>query len=231
MSAHEKQPNGGHPMVFFGDWCGPGWSAGRKSAEPLTPADLGRPARSMLGRKRISRPSPVDAACKLHDIRYEAADRARDPVRRAEMIMAADRELLSRVKELHRLSQSGDLDLNLLELRFADNMQIAFRAKLLHNGRQIAVLRNQRALGPVGTRVARAALGPVSVVVLGMPSGKSAASKPAHQPPPTIVILDRDEMWMRALADPPSKLIVRPLETREQMWQRALAAERAGVFR
>lgn len=230
MSAGDK--SGGDPLFYFGDWCGSGWSAGRTSADPLDSAALSVPARGLVGSSGVNRPSPVDAACKVHDIQYNAAALTSDRARRAEMIMAADLELLAKVKELQRLNESGRLDLNMGEVLFADNMQIAFRVKLLQNGRQVAILRTERAVGSLAMNTARMvggiAMGPWSILVLGLPSLRKPARQAgsAHLSRPTIVRLSRNDEWMRALSGPPSMLLNGPPQTREDVWRQALAAPR-----
>ena len=52
----------------FGNWCGPGWSAGERTTGKLTAQQI-----AVGGISINDRPSPVDLACKAHDLAYEAA--------------------------------------------------------------------------------------------------------------------------------------------------------------
>lgn len=205
MPSREQATTGGDPLVFFGKWCGPGWSAGHKSTEPLSAKDYSVPEAPLMGSNGRNRASPVDQACKVHDTRYDAADRTEDTLKRAQIILAADLELLAKVSQLHKLSQSGKLDLNAGEILFADNMQIAFNAKLIHDDRQVAILRLERAIGPIAMNALRSVSGPASIMVLGFPTlpkgaATSPKSKPAHAPKRAIVRFDSDATLASALA-------------------------------
>lgn len=135
--AHPTPPQR-EPLTYFGDWCGQGWSAGRESQSALDPADLGRPAIALVSRNGDKRPSPVDAACKLHDIAYDALAREPDGYRAAQMKLAADRALLARVGKLLAADQRGQGDLNMGEVLYARNVQIAFRTMLFLDGVKVA---------------------------------------------------------------------------------------------
>ncbi len=128
------------PITYFGDWCGQGWSAGRESQSALTPADLKKPAIVLISRNGIGRQSPVDQACKLHDIAYNAMALQTDGYKAAQMKLAADRALLARVGKLLATDQSGQGDLNMGEVLYARNVQIACRTMLFFDG--VAVARN-----------------------------------------------------------------------------------------
>ena len=128
------------PLFFFGDWCGQGWSAGREGRSALSPADLKRPAIALINREGTKRPSPVDDACKLHDIAYNAMALQPDAYKAAQMKLAADRALLARVGQLLAADQRGKGDLNMGEVLYARNVQIAFRTMLFFDG--VAVARN-----------------------------------------------------------------------------------------
>jgi hypothetical protein len=128
------------PLTYFGDWCGQGWSAGREGQSALVPADLRKPAIVILNRQGVRRASPVDQACKLHDIAYDAMAREPDGYKAAQIKLAADRALLARVGKLLATDQRGQGDLNMGEVLYARNVQIAFRTMLFFDG--VAVARN-----------------------------------------------------------------------------------------
>lgn len=128
------------PLTYFGDWCGQGWSAGRESQSALTPANLKKPAIVLISRNGIGRQSPVDQARKAHDIAYDAMERQTDGYKVAQMKLAADRALLERVGKLLATDQRGQGDLNMGEVLYARNVQIAFRTMLFFDG--VAVARN-----------------------------------------------------------------------------------------
>jgi len=128
------------PLTYFGDWCGQGWSAGREGQSALDPADLRKPAIVILNRQGVKRASPVDQACKLHDIAYDAMAREPDGYKAAQMKLAADRALLTRVGKLLAADQRGQGDLNMGEVLYARNVQMAFRTMLFFDG--VAVARN-----------------------------------------------------------------------------------------
>jgi hypothetical protein len=128
------------PLTYFGEWCGQGWSAGREGQSALSPADLRKPAIVILNRNGARRASPVDEACKLHDIAYDAIARQTDSYKAAQMKLAADRALLTRVGGLLAADQRGQGDLNMGEVLYARNVQMAFRTMLFFDG--VAVARN-----------------------------------------------------------------------------------------
>lgn len=204
MPSRERWMPDVEPLVYFGYWCGSGWSAGHRSDAPLTESDMRVPGWPTKGSTGRSRASPVDQACKLHDTRYNQADLAKDPLKRAQIILAADRELLAIVSDLHKRNEGGKLDLNMGEVLFADNMQIAFRGKLILDGRQVAILRTERLIGPTTMNAIRTAA-PASMIVLGLPTlstpaGVPSRRKPAHAPRKAIVRFDSDATLASALA-------------------------------
>lgn len=60
-------------LPTFGNWGGPGWSAGDRVIGPLTPARIAVGAVETPGADGLLRTSPVDFAARTHDLAYIAA--------------------------------------------------------------------------------------------------------------------------------------------------------------
>lgn len=104
----------------FGNWCGPGWSAGRETTS-LTTADLNVGAMVVPGADGTLRASPVDALCKTHDIAYAQAQGASD---QASQILNADVNLETGISHLDFSKLSG------IEKTYAYAMFDAFKLKI-----------------------------------------------------------------------------------------------------
>jgi len=96
----------------FGNWCGPGWSGGQRTSEP----DFGVDPKVVDGR-----PSPVDAACKVHDQAYYDAAGQLDE---ATQILNADIELLRTIASLDWSAMSAE------EQTYAALTALAFDEKI-----------------------------------------------------------------------------------------------------
>lgn len=205
MSERQRPMPEVNPIMFFGSWCGPGWSAGRKSEQPLTREDRRVGGKLMAAPSGNIRPSPVDLTCKSHDERYDAAYLTEDPLKRAQMIMSADLALLDAVTKLHASIILGRIELSLYEIFFSNNMKIAFKAKLITNAQTIASLRTERAIGPRATNMIRSVM-PTTMIVLGLPpipkkDGVPRRAVPAHRSQPTVIRIDSDLALATALSN------------------------------
>lgn len=205
MAERERPMPEVNPLMFFGSWCGPGWSAGRRSDKPLTKEDREVGGKYMPGPNGGSRQSPVDLTCKAHDERYDAAYLTEDRLRRARMIQAADLVLLSDIQRLHASVAAGRLELSKDEIYFSNKMFVVFSGKLITNGRTIATLRTERSVGVEAINALRVAY-PPSMIVLGLPSlpkrdGAPRRAPPAHHPKPTIIRIDSDLALATALSN------------------------------
>ncbi|WP_420138612.1 hypothetical protein [Sphingomonas sp.] len=154
---NSTEATGGDPLFYFGRWCGLGWSAGRSGGAPLNAEERRSSAIILKGSDGIRRESPVDAACKLHDLRYESIAAERNPVVAAKMTLAADRELFTSVSRLIAEQAAGHNNLNLGEVLYAKDVRIAFGVKIITDVAEVADQLRRQAF-TLANRNARAAL-------------------------------------------------------------------------
>lgn len=92
----------------------------------------------LKGRGGGFRDSPIDAACKTHDIAYNWIDEMRNPVAKRIATINADRQLLKTIAAALDQNVAGKIDLNAGEVIFAQGVQVAFQTKLVWNGIVVA---------------------------------------------------------------------------------------------
>lgn len=153
MPTREKQgPPDRSPMVYFGYWCGPGWSAGREGGKPLDASDTRVGPAVIVGMKARGRPSPIDKACMVHDGEYDAIARMNDPVRVALATVEADRRLYNTISRLLNQHAAGRNDLNMGEVLYGKNVQIAFGNKLIVDRVMVVEALRAKAVSAVNRR-------------------------------------------------------------------------------
>lgn len=127
-------PPGRASIAYFGLWCRQGWSAGVESDKPLTPAQIAGAVIKLKGSGGNFRESPIDAACKRHDIAYDFISQMRDPIAKRRATLDADRRLLDDVARSLDDNVKGKVGLNAGEVIYSQDVQIWFNTMMVING-------------------------------------------------------------------------------------------------
>lgn len=161
------------PLAYFGNWCGAGWSADQRTTTPLTAEQSQVAIIRLKGAAGNVRDSPVDAACKVHDQAYDFIAGIKEPVRAARATVVADRRLYDTVSRLLRQHAAGKNDLNMGEVLYGRNVQIAFGSKLIVDRMIVANAMRTKAMDAVNRRGQELAMRnlPNAIVLALAPAG------------------------------------------------------------